>query len=325
MAISLKTILGRSEHILVLAADHRYFGVVAGLETPAKTLSPLLPYVDALMTDIGTWRHCVKRGLDVPLILRASGCTSTMDVPVPGYLQETAKFAYQQRTGKDFDRSYVEYKSKVESGSATRLEFEEYRVLHSILNEPDSIADERLILSADDVVTEGGSAAAVSVYLRTKYQSQTLDNLATLSRQATKIDLPTLGVVAVGNSLGYLEKDSDFLARAGAILVAHGADIIKTYNCGNRFERVVEACGVPVIVAGGKVEKGEDGTRNSLELAYDSIRKGAKGIDFGRRIWRHESPVSMIQALRAVVHQGMQPGQAYEMFQELKGASNVTA
>jgi DhnA family fructose-bisphosphate aldolase class Ia len=325
MPSNLKTILGQSEHVLVLAADHRYFGVVAGLERPARTLDPLLPYVDVLMTDPGTRRHCLSQGLEVPVILRASGCTSTMDVPVSGCLQEPAKLAYEQRTGRNFDQSYREYKAKVENGTASLSEFEQYRNLDSILNQPDTIADERLILTAENVLAEGGSAAAVSVYLRTRYQSQTLDNLATMSRQATAINLPVLGVVAVGNTLGYLEKDSDFLTRAGAILVAHGADIVKTYNCGKNFERVVEACGVPVIVAGGKVAKGEDGTRSSLELAYDSIQKGARGIDFGRRIWRHESPVSMIQALRAVVHEAMPPAQAYEMFQELNGASNVSA
>jgi putative autoinducer-2 (AI-2) aldolase len=100
--------------------------------------------------------------------------------------------------------------------------------------------------------------------------------------------------------------------------VAHGADFVKTYNCGKGFERVIEAAGVPVIVAGGKMPKGVDETRDSLELAYDSIQRGARGIDFGRRVWRHKHPVPMIQALRAVVHDGRTPDQAYEVFRELK-------
>src|SRR5690242_6726824 len=166
MVKDLKTTLGQSNHILVLAADHRYFGVVAGLEIPAKTLNPLIPYVDVLMTDLGVLRQCLDEDLDIPVILRASGCTSTLGVPVPGYLQEPAKLAYQQRTGKSFDQSYVEYKTKIEAGIASRDEFEVYRSLASILNEPDTIANERLILTAENVVNEGGSAAAVSVYLR---------------------------------------------------------------------------------------------------------------------------------------------------------------
>jgi putative autoinducer-2 (AI-2) aldolase len=139
-----------------------------------------------------------------------------------------------------------------------------------------------------------------------------------MSRHARRIGLPILGVVAVGDALGYLERDSDFLTRAGAIMVAHGADLIKTYNCGTGFERVVEACGVPVIVAGGKAPKGVDETLDSLNLAHDSIQKGARGIDFGRRVWRHTHPVAMIQALRMVVHERATPKQAYQAFQEMQ-------
>ena len=313
-----KSLFGGRERIVVLAADHRYFGVVAGLENPGKVLTPLLPYVDALMTDPGVLRNAFPRSLEKPVIVRASGCTTTMSIPVPGYLQEPAKLAYQQRTGKDFDKTFQEYKGKVEAGQAAAEEFEEYQVLESIVIRPDTIANERLILGAQEVVREGGAAAAVSVYLKTEHQSQTLDNLATMSREARDAGLPVLGVVAVGDALGYLEKDSDFLTRAGAILVAHGADMVKTYNCGKGFERVIEACGVPVIVAGGKMPKGVDETRDSLELAYDSIQRGARGIDFGRRVWRHKHPVAMIQALRAVVHEGRTPKEAYELFQDLQ-------
>ncbi len=320
MSTGLKKIFGESERIVVLAADHRYFGVVAGLEKPGEVLSPLLDYVDVLMTDPGVLRHAFKGRVSLPVMLRASGCSTTMNVPVPGYLQEPAKLAYQQRTGKDFDKALKEYQAKIDSGTATGEDFDEFQLLDSVVNVPDTIASERLILHAEDVQKEGAVGAAVSVYLKTEHQSQTLDNLASMSREARKIDLPLLGVVAVGTALGYLEKDSDFLTRAGAILVAHGADIIKTYNCGKGFERVVGACGVPVIVAGGKMPKGVDETKDSLELAYDSIQKGAKGIDFGRRVWRHQQPVAMVRALRAVIHDGMQPKEAYKLFQELKGS-----
>ena len=101
-------------------------------------------------------------------------------------------------------------------------------------------------------------------------------------------------------------------------MVAHGADLIKTYNCGAGFERVVESCGVPVIVAGGKAPKGVDETIDSLNLAYDSMQKGARGIDFGRRVWRHANPVAMIRALRMIVHEGATPQHAQEAFLEMQ-------
>ncbi len=317
--MSVEKLFGGSERIVVLAADHRYFGVVAGLERPRQVLTPLLQYVDVLMTDPGILRNDFQGKVGKPVLLRASGCTSTMNVTVPGYLQEPAKMSYQQRTGKEFDKTYADCRAKTGSGKATPEEFEEFRYLDSFLHEPDTIANEKLILNADQVQNEGAQAAAVSVYLRTRYQSSTLDNLATMSRQARKLNMAVLGVVAVGDALGYLEKDSDFLTRAGVILVAHGADMVKTYNCGEGFERVIEATGVPVIVAGGKAPKGVDETRNSLDLAYDSVQKGAKGIDFGRRVWRHKHPLAMIQALRAVVHDNAKPDQAYQLFEQIQG------
>jgi putative autoinducer-2 (AI-2) aldolase len=94
--------------------------------------------------------------------------------------------------------------------------------------------------------------------------------------------------------------------------------MIKTYNCGKGFERVIETSGVPVIVAGGKAPKGVDPTEDSLRLAHDSIQKGASGIDFGRRVWRHQHPVAMIQALRAVVHDGASPEKALQVFKKLR-------
>ncbi len=308
-------IFGKNENVVVLATDHRYFGVVAGLERPDDVIKPLLEYVDVLMTSPGVLRNFInKNSIKSPVILRASGCTSTMPIDIPGYLQEPAKLAYKKLTGKDFDSVYQKYEKLIKLGKATQKQLKEFSYLDGMIHEPDSIANERLILEADGAKKEGAAGVAVSAYLKTAYQTQTLDNVATMSREARKIEMPVLGVVAVGDALGYLEKDSDFLTRAGAMLVEHGADMVKTYNCGQGFERVVQACGVPVIVAGGRLPKGRDAALDSLELAYDSLEKGAKGIDFGRRVWRHEYPVPMIKALREVVHKGTMPGDAYKKF-----------
>lgn len=317
--MNLKKLFGSSQRIVVLATDHRYFGVVSGLEKPYEVIAPLLEYTDVLMTEPHIIRNCFPGKVGKPVLLRASGCSTTMNISVPGYLQEPAKAAYSQRTGRDFDKTYQKYAKKVKGGTASPADFDEFRYLESFLYEPDTIANEKLILTAEDCRAEGAEGAAVSVYLRSHYQSSTLDNLATMSRQARKIELPVLGVVAVGTALGYLENDPDFLTRASAVMVAHGADIIKTYNCGDGFDSVIDATGVPVIVAGGKAPKNADPTEDTLRLAYDCIQKGASGLDFGRRIWRHEHPVAMIRALRAVVHDDATPQQAMKLFKEARG------
>ncbi|MBI4244558.1 MAG: hypothetical protein HY606_10755 [Planctomycetes bacterium] len=309
----LKNLFNKDGKIVVLAADHPYFGYIKGLENTKKTLSPLIEYTDALMIAPGTRRHYFT-SINKPIILRVSGCASILDIQRPAYEQELAKWTFEQRTGKKFDKLFTEYKQKL--NKLNEQESADYEHMYSLLHEEDTMAKERLILSAKDAKELGSSAVAVSVYLRTKYEDQTLDNLATMARQAKEHNLPVLGVVAVGKRLGSLEQDADFLTRAGRMLVEHGADFVKTYYCGDGFERVVQACPVPTVVAGGKLPKSGDQTKSSLEMAYKAIKAGASGIDFGRRVWQHENPIAMIQALREIVHNKANVNQAHEKFIE---------
>ena len=53
-------------------------------------------------------------------------------------------------------------------------------------------------------------------------------------------------------------------------------------------------------------------------MAYQACQQGASGVDMGRNIFQSESPVAMIQAVRAVVHGGEKPEKAYEMYRDLK-------
>ncbi len=68
------------ERTVMLAVDHGYFlGPLQRLEEPAKTIQPLLPYIDALMLTRGLLRNCVEAGIDVPVVLRVSGGNSILD------------------------------------------------------------------------------------------------------------------------------------------------------------------------------------------------------------------------------------------------------
>ena len=62
---------------VMLAIDHGYFlGPVQKLEEPSKTIKPLIPYIDALMPTRGVLRNCVDAGMEIPIVLRASGGNS---------------------------------------------------------------------------------------------------------------------------------------------------------------------------------------------------------------------------------------------------------
>ncbi|MFH1223582.1 MAG: 3-hydroxy-5-phosphonooxypentane-2,4-dione thiolase [Pseudomonadota bacterium] len=59
--------------------DHGYFlGPTTGLEKPAKTIEPLMPYFDALFCTRGVLRSVIDPVNSKPIVLRVSGCTSTV-------------------------------------------------------------------------------------------------------------------------------------------------------------------------------------------------------------------------------------------------------
>ena len=52
-------------------------------------------------------------------------------------------------------------------------------------------------------------------------------------------------------------------------------------------------------------------------MFYKAINEGACGVDMGRNVFQSDSPVAMIQAVRAVVHEKYTPEQAFQLFNDL--------
>lgn len=174
------------------------------------------------------------------------------------------------------------------------------------------LANEGITTSIEEAVRLNVSAVALSIFVGTDYEHQTLLNLACLVNEAQPYGIPVLAVTAVGKELG--KRDVRFLSLSCRIAAELGASFVKTYYC-DEFEKVVESCPVPVVIAGGP----KSGTElDALKMAYDAIQKGAVGVDMGRNIWQSPYPVPMIKAVKAVVHEKASPEEAYEVFKKNK-------
>jgi putative autoinducer-2 (AI-2) aldolase len=177
----------------------------------------------------------------------------------------------------------------------------------SIIGE--DLSQEEITVSIQDAIRLNASALAMSIFVGSKYEHQTIVNLGKLVSKAEKYGIPVLAVTAVGKELG---KDARYLSLACRIAAEQGAHIVKTYYCEN-FEKVVQSCPVPIIVAGGK----KIPERDALQLTYNSIKGGAVGVDMGRNIWQSEHPVAMIKAVRSIVHGNSNVEQAYSYYKKL--------
>jgi len=177
----------------------------------------------------------------------------------------------------------------------------------SIIGE--DLSNEQITVSIKDAIRLNASALAMSIFVGSKYEQQTIVNLGRLVNEAEEYGIPVLAVTAVGKEIG--QKDARYLSLACRIAAEQGAHIVKTYYCEN-FDKVIESCPVPIIVAGGK----KIAERDALELAYNSIKGGAVGVDMGRNIWQSKNPVPMIRAVRAIVHGNANVDEAYELYKK---------
>ena len=178
----------------------------------------------------------------------------------------------------------------------------------SIIGE--DLSNEKITTSVKEAIRLNASALAMSIFVGAKYEHNSLVNLGHLVNDAEEFGIPVLAVTAVGKELK--KRDTRYLSLSCRIAAEFGAHMVKTYYCEN-FEKVVNTCPVPVIIAGGpKLEE-----RQALELTYNAIKSGASGVDMGRNIWQSKYPVPMIRAVRAIVHENSNVDKAYDLFKKL--------
>ncbi len=168
-----------------------------------------------------------------------------------------------------------------------------------------------LLINVEDAVRINASAMAVMLSAGDGDQEfTTVANLVRAADAGARYGIPVMGVTAVGKQMA---RDARYFALASRVCAENGANIVKTYYC-EGFEKVVASCPVPVVIAGGKKLP----ELEALELCYNAINEGAAGVDMGRNVFQSDKPAAMIQAVRGVVHDGLTPHEAYEMYQDLK-------
>jgi len=236
-----------------MPVDHGYFlGPTKGLEKPAQTIEPLMPYFDALFCTRGVLRSAISPTNSKPIILRVSGCTSIV--------------------GKD-------------------------------------LANEELTTSIDDIIRLNVQSVGVSVFIGSDYEKETLKNLSTMVNECEKYGIPVMAVTAVGKEME--KRDARYLSLCCRISAELGARVVKTYWCDKDFDKVVQGCPVPVIIAGGPKCSTE---MEVLNFVHDGMQNGAVGINLGRNIWQSPNPVAMAKALQAIIHKNVSVKEAKSIY-----------
>lgn len=180
---------------------------------------------------------------------------------------------------------------------------------NSILTE---LSNETVAVAIEDALRLNVAAMAAQVYIGSEYEHQSIKNIIQLVDQGMRYGMPTMAVTGVGKDMA---RDQRYFSLATRIAAEMGANIIKTYYVDEGFERVAAGCPVPIVIAGGKKLP----EREALEMCFKAIDLGASGVDMGRNIFQSESPIAMLKAVKAVVHENASVAHAYELFLSEKG------
>jgi len=174
------------------------------------------------------------------------------------------------------------------------------------------LANEVRTTSIEEIIRLNASAVGISVFIGTQYEKQTLSSLAGLVDQCETYGIPVMAVTAVGKELE--KRDARYLGLCCRVAAELGARVVKTYWCED-FDKVVNGCPVPVVMAGGPKCETE---REVFEFVHDGMQRGAIGVNLGRNVWQAPHPVATIRGLNAIIHENASVDEAVKLFDSVK-------
>jgi len=167
---------------------------------------------------------------------------------------------------------------------------------------PEELAIQAHVASVEDAVSLGADGVAITIYIGSNSEPKMLEDFGQVETKCRQLGMPILALMYPrGPSIKdrFDVKYVEYAARLGAEL---GVDLVKTYYTGSTetFRRVVKACPVPVVAAGGPRK---ETAKEALEMVKEVMDTGAIGVTIGRNVWAHPDPVGMTRAIRKIVMQ----------------------
>ncbi len=176
----------------------------------------------------------------------------------------------------------------------------------------DDLSNESIVTSVQEVIRLNASAVSMSVFVGTKGENKSLTNLGKLVDECEDYGIPVMAVTSVGRELE--KREARYLALVARISAEIGARVVKTYYCEEDFEKVVDGCPVPVVIAGGPKTETQ---REVFDFVYDGIQKGAIGVNLGRNVWQTSNPLAAIRGIRAIVHENFNAKEANDLYEQV--------
>lgn len=174
-----------------------------------------------------------------------------------------------------------------------------------------------LVAGVEDAVRFGADAVLSFMFIGYADSGVEADEIAknaALTRACERFGIPhIIEPMCRGSKAADRAYDPEFIAFACRMAVEIGADALKTDYSGtaDSYSQVIEACPIPILIAGGPKTKT---LAESFEMVEGAVEAGAAGVLLGRNIIQAEDPAATLRTIRAIVHDGMGSQQAMREF-----------
>lgn len=160
--------------------------------------------------------------------------------------------------------------------------------------------EKRVVCSVEEALKLGADAVSVHVNIGTNAENDMIENVAKISEECNRWQLPLLGMFYPRGEDGNDSTDSDYIAHAVRIGIELNCDIVKTSisdTCD--LKKITGQSDCPIIAAGGgRVDDYE--TLEKIKFAMDG---GCSGVAVGRNVFQNSNRAKIIKAISMVVHE----------------------
>jgi len=150
----------------------------------------------------------------------------------------------------------------------------------------------------------GAIGVSAQVNLGSEFESEMIERLGEISRQAFEQEMPLLGMIYPrGPNLKIDENDiTNGISHAVRLAFELGCDIVKVPWTGDKasFSQVCRSAPIPVLIAGGE-QKGD--MNYLLDIIKDAMDSGASGVCMGRQIFASENVQERCEKIARLIHQ----------------------
>jgi len=161
-----------------------------------------------------------------------------------------------------------------------------------------------LVANVEEAIKMGADAVSIHVNLGAETEPHMLADFGKVSRDCSEWGIPLLVMAYPRGPSIKNQYDPEKVAHCARVATELGADLIKVSYTGDidTFRKVVKGALAPVLIAGGPKMNSD---MEILNMVYDSLQAGGRGVSIGRNIFQHSNPRAMTEAISGIVLKGM--------------------